>query len=730
MIKNITPSKAEIKNLLQQFQTGRFDIAIKLALSMTKKFPTYQFGWKVLGTLLAKKGKLDEAVIISQKAVDLSLKDSEAQNNLGVILKGLGRLDEAVTSFKKALALKANYVEAHNNLGLTLVELGRFNEALSNYKQVVLFKPNLAEAHNNLGNTLAELGRFDEAISSFKQALTLKADFAEVHNNLGNTLAELGRFDEAISSYKQAITLKANYAEAHSGLGVALIKLGRLDEAEISFKQAIAFKANYAEAHNNLAITLKNLGKFDEAIESSEIAISIKPDYEYARSINLNIREGICDWGSIEQFRYLIPSLGISKNEVDPFIFLSLEDEPDRNRLRSEIFSRRKFKKVSMPFKKNVTFPKRIRIGYFSADFHNHPIMHLAVQIFATHDRTKFEIFAFSYGPDKQDEMRKRLVNNVDNFHDVHKMDNIQIVKLARQAQLDIAVDLTGFTKNNRLDLFAYGLAPVQISYLGYPGTLGTSFIDYIIADPVIIPKDKRKYFSEKIIYLPNSYQPNDNTRAISQKAITRMESGLPSEKFVFCCFNQVYKISPKEFDIWMRLLSKVDGSVLWLLQSNFLAEKNLRREAEKRNISANRLIFAKKLPHTEHLSRLRLADLFLDTFNYNAHTTASDALWVGLPVVTKLGKGFASRVAGSLLHAIGVSELVTENEQNYESLALHLARNPDALLTIKKKIKANRLSHPLFDTERYTKDLETGYAKAYQNYYDGHPPKTIHVLE
>ena len=727
---SITPSTAEIKNLLQHFQTGKFDTAIKLALSMTKKFPTYQFGWKVLGTLLVKRGKLNEAVIVNQKAVDLSLKDSEAHNNLGVALKLLGKLDEAKTSFEQAIILKANYTEAHNNLAYTLVELGSFNEALSNYKQVALLKPNLAEAHNNLGNILAELGRFDESQSSFKQAIILKPNFAEAHHNLANTFAELGGLDEAISSYKQAITLKANYAEAQNGLGVVFFKLGKLNEAETSFKQATTSKANYFEAHNNLAATLKNLGRYDEAIETSEIAISIKPDNEYVRAINLKIRQNICDWDSIEQFRYLIPSLGISKQEVDPFIFLSLEDAPDRNHLRSEIFSKRKFKQVPMPFIKKLTFPKRIRIGYFSADFHNHPVMNLLVQIFAIHDRAQFEIFAFSYGPDKQDDMRKRVVSNVDNFHDVHKMDDTQIVELARRAQLDIAIDLMGFTKNSRLGLFAYGLAPVQISYLGYPGTLGANFIDYIIADSVIIPKDKRKNFSEKIIYLPNSFMPNDNTRVISQKTITRMESGLPSEKFVFCCFNQFYKISPKEFDIWMRLLRKVDDSVLWLKSSNLLAKKNLKLEAEKRNVSPNRLIFAKALPHAEHLSRLRLADLFLDTFNYNAHSTASDALWAGLPVVTKLGEGFASRVAGSLLHAIGVSELVTENEQDYESLALHLARNPDVLLTIKKKIKANRLSHPLFDTERYTKDLETGYAKAYQNYYDGHLPKTIHALE
>lgn len=324
--------------------------------------------------------------------------------------------------------------------------------------------------------------------------------------------------------------------------------------------------------------------------------------------------------------------------------------------------------------------------------------------------------------------MRKRLIESVDVFHDVRELSDMQIVELARSEQLDIAIDLKGFTKDTRWAPFAHGLGPVQISYLGYPGTLGSDFIDYIVADPVVIPEDKRHHYSEQIIYLPNTYQPTDNKRVISDKVITRGDLGLPTDGFVFCCFNSNYKISPQEFDIWMRLLQRVDGSVLWLLRSNKWAEQNLKREAEARGVNAERLIFAEELPQAEHLARQKLADLFLDTFNVNAHTTASDALWAGLPVLTKLGNGFAARVAGSLLEAVGLPELVTETEEQYETLALVLVTNPERLAQIKAKLAENRLTQPLFDSEQYTRHLEAGYKMAYERKLNGQAPEHIFV--
>jgi protein O-GlcNAc transferase len=372
--------------------------------------------------------------------------------------------------------------------------------------------------------------------------------------------------------------------------------------------------------------------------------------------------------------------------------------------------------------------PTGIRIGYFSADFKEHPVAYLLAKVFEQHNRDKFEIFGYSLQGNTEDELQKRLIKSFDHFNDVSEMSDKDVALISRQDKIDIAVDLNGYTQNSRSGVFAYRAAPMQINFLGYPGTMGAEFIDYIIADQHLIPPKNQKYFSEKQIYLPNTYMPTDNSREFSKRPISRSDMGLPDNAFVFCCFNNNYKITDLEFDIWMRVLSKVEGSVLWLRRSNQLSDKNMIKEAQKRNINASRLVFADRVPMDEHLARHKLADLFIDTFAFNAHTTTSEALWAGLPVVTKMGQGFAARVAGSLLNAVGLPELVTENEQDYEDLIIDLATNPNKLAKVKEKLATNRLSHPLFDTELYTKHLEDGYQQAYQNYFEGKNPETILV--
>tara|TARA_B110000908_G_C10242585_1_gene446938 strand:- start:899 stop:2545 length:1647 start_codon:yes stop_codon:yes gene_type:complete len=536
---------------------------------------------------------------------------------------------------------------------------------------------------------------------------------------MGNALQDQFKRDEAITAYEKALSIKPDYADAYNNIGVTLKEQGKLDEAIAAYEKTLSLKPDHAAAYYNIGVTLQEQGKLDEAIAACEKALSLKPDHAAARAQCLHQMAHICDWSVIWAETSKITELGIIGKYVPPFSVLSLEDAPERHRLRSELYAREKLPQRLLPVTaKPSQKPERLRIGYFSADFHNHATMYLMAQIFTTHDKSLFEVFAYSYGPDKQDEMRKKLVSAVDVFNDVREMGIMQIVELARADNLDVAIDLKGFTQSTRLELFAYGLAPVQISYLGYPGTLGADFIHYIVADPVVIPNDKRQHYSEQVIYLPNTYQPTDNTRFISDKIFTRDDMGLPSHGFVFCCFNKNYKISPKEFDIWMRLLGRVESSVLWLFKSNKWAEQNLRREAEARGISAERLVFAEKVPQAEHLERQKLADLFLDTFNVNAHTTTSDALWAGLPVVTKLGEGFAARVAGSLLAAIGLPELITESEEAYEALALALATDPKQLGQIKAKLNRNRLTQPLFNSEMYTKHLEAGYHMAYDRYF------------
>jgi predicted O-linked N-acetylglucosamine transferase (SPINDLY family) len=369
-------------------------------------------------------------------------------------------------------------------------------------------------------------------------------------------------------------------------------------------------------------------------------------------------------------------------------------------------------------------------VGYFGSVFHDHAMMFLMGGLFREHDAAKFEIHAYSYGDNRSGEWRDRVKNTIDAFHDMAGLSDAEIVEIVRANPLDIAIDLNAHTQRTRAGLFAYRLAPVQINYLGYPGTMGAPFMDYIVADPIVIPESARPFYTEKIISLPHSYQPNDDQRAIADTESTRADFGLPDDGFVFCCFNNNYKISPREFDIWMRVLNKLPGSVLWLLGAGEATERNLRNEAAKRGVDRSRIIFAGKLPHSAHLERQRHADLFIDTFDYNAHTTASDALWAGLPLVTKAGKQFAARVAASLLNAVGLPELVAETDEDYEALILDLATNRERLASIRQKLAANRQSAPLFDSAGYARAFERGLARAYDLYFEGKDPEHIEVGE
>jgi predicted O-linked N-acetylglucosamine transferase (SPINDLY family) len=432
----------------------------------------------------------------------------------------------------------------------------------------------------------------------------------------------------------------------------------------------------------------------------------------------------ICDWSARDDWRRLDPSADAA---FSPFTALAFEDDPAGQLRRSSNWA------AVHCTKRPACMPApaedgRIRIGYFSADFHDHATLYLMAGLLREHDRRRFSIRAYSYGPALGGAMRDHILAHVDGFHEIGAMADTAVMEFARGHGLDIAVDLKGYTQNGRIPIFAHRLAPVQIAFLGYPGSTGVDFMDYLIADPIVVPKDAHGFYSEKLLLLPDSYQPNDNQRAIAANIGSRTGFGLPETGLVFCCFNQTYKISPSEWAIWMRVLERVPGSVLWLLRSNRWAEQNLRREAEAQGIAAERIVFAEPLPQAEHLARIRHADLFLDTFNVNAHTTASDALWAGVPVVTKAGRQFAARVGASLLSAIGLPELVTETEADYEALILALAAQPAHLAAIKARLADNRLTHPLFDTALYARRIEDAFAAAHERHIKGLPPVPISV--
>jgi len=550
-----------------------------------------------------------------------------------------------------------------------------------------------------------------------------------VHNVVGAAHKSLRNYDSAIESLTRAIRLQPDYAEAYNNLGAACHDIGLYEEAIANYTQATTHDPDFFEAWNNLGNVLTEAGRSEEAIASFRQAIRIKPDFSMAFASLVFQLAQVCDWDALRVHAAAIAQLGLHNKQVFPFSLLPNADNPAHHRQRSELYARNTFQTHQLPaITRPDGPPRRLRIGYFSAEFRDHATMYLMARLFELHDRDRFAIHAYSYGRVASDSMRRRIEAAVDAFHDVHHLTDREIAELCRSHEIDIAVDLKGYTQFSRLGIFSYRIAPVQISYLGYPGTTGASFMDYVIADEVVIPEDQRIHYSEQIIYLPHSYQVNDGERTISEKVPSRLEAGLPEEEFVFCCFNNNFKIGPREFDIWMRLLQQVNGSVLWLFSSSKTAEANLRQQAALRDVDPSRVVFAEKIPHAEHLARHRLADLFLDTFNYNAHTTASDALWTGLPLVTKAGEGFAARVAASLLRAIELPELITTSESEYERLALDLALHPQRLIALREKLAANRLTTPLFNTALFTQHIESAYQQAYQHYFAGEPPGTILV--
>jgi predicted O-linked N-acetylglucosamine transferase (SPINDLY family) len=552
-------------------------------------------------------------------------------------------------------------------------------------------------------------------------------DWNAVAQAWDEALAAPGPDQSGMASHDKAVQLNPSSPEAHNNRGSALHSLLQYQAALESYDRAILLNPAYADAHANRANALMALKQYQPALESFDRALQLQPDFEYLRGMRLYMKQQLCDWENADEDRRDLES-AIERGEraALPFATLALTGSPALQRRAAEIYTLDKYRASSNPA---ATQPKhdRIRIGYFSADYYNHATSYLMSELFERHDRSKFEVLGFSFGPNISDEMSKRVSASMDRFLDVRAMPDRDIAELSRELEVDIAIDLKGFTRDHRAGIFSHRAAPIQVSYVGYPGTMGAGFMDYLIADPTLIPDSHRAYYSEKIITLPDSYQPNDSRRPVAATAPTRAADRLPESAFVFCCFNNAYKITPAIFDIWMRILARVSGSVLWLLEPGAAAAANLRKEAARRNIAPDRLIFARPLPLADHLARHALADLFLDTSPYNAHTTASDALWTGLSVLTCLGDTFAGRVAASLLNAAGLPELVTSAWPDYEELAVALAHDPQRHAALRTRLHAARSVAPLFDTPAYTRHLEAAYTAIYQRHQAGLPPDHTH---
>src|SRR5258706_4985555 len=712
-----------------------------------------------LGILRYQSGRLEEAERLIGEASSVNPKAADAAYNHACLLQRLNRWEEALVSFNGALAIRPDYLEALVNRGAVLSALKRYDEALANSASVVALKPNFAEAWNNHGGVLQILERNEEALEAYDRALALKPNYAEAWKNRcilltilrrheealeaadkalsfapndpglfgrrADLVALLKRTEEASAAYGKSLALKPDDSAAWHARGFALQMLKRRPEALLCFDRALEFAPDNREWRASRAGMLFELERFEAAARDYELLLEDDTAPAWVRGYLTICRLHCCDWRFLAEERPKIAaSLEAGGFVVDPtgnaFISDSLQDQ-----LRcARIFAQRYPPAAPLWTGERYRHDK-IRIAYLSADFRAHATAFLMAGVFDHQDKDRFETTAISYSADDKSPMRTRLVGAFDHFIDVRTKSDAEVAQLLREREIDVAIDLKGYTAEGRPGILSHRPAPVSAHYLGFPGTMGVGYVDYLIADPIVIPPEHRAFYTEQIAYLPDTYQCNDRRRRPAERIPTHFEAGLPPG-FVFCCFNNNHKIAPEIFEIWMCLLRGVEGSVLCLLQDNAAVAGNLKREARARGIAPERLIFAGRTDPAGHLARHSLADLFLDTLPYNAHTTASDALWAGLPLVTVLGSTFAGRVAGSLLHAAGLPELATHSLADYESLALKLAREPSTLASVKAKLRSNRDACPLFDTKRITRNLETAYTMMWERYQRGLGPATF----
>ena len=697
-------------------QQARLDEAQDLYRRTIESDPVHFHALHLLGVIALQRHQPGVALEFLAKALTIDAGNATALLNHAIARHQLEDFEGALVSYEMAIALKPEDADVHFNRGLTLSALRRREDAIASYDRAISVNPNHADAYFNRGNEWQSLGGIEAAIASYDRAIALQPGFFDAHLNRGSALIGSRRYYAALEAFDQAIALRPDHAPGYFNRAGALQHLGEYVAAVASYETALSIDPNYADAHANRGRALRELRRYEAAIASYDKAISLTGDCASLRADRRHLMMQVCDWAELsDDLARIEADLSTNSAASNPFYLLALSDSPAVQRRAAEKWVREHYPPIdSRAYLSARHASERIHLGYFSTDYHEHATAYLIAQLFELHDRSRFRISAFSFGPDSNGPMRKRLRNACDEFIDVRHCSDGEAVAIARNRRIDIAIDLKGFTAENRAGIFARRAAPLQVNYLGFPGTMGASYMDYLVADLTLIPEESRPHYAEKIIYLPHSYQANDATRKISDRVPSRAELGLPECGFVYCCFNNSYKILPFIFDRWMRVLTRVEDSVLWLLGDNSTAMRNLRREAEARKVSPQRLVFADRIDLADHLARHRRADLFLDTLPCNAHTTASDALWAGVPVLTCSGESFAARVSASLLRAIGMPELIVPDLERYEELAVHLGTHSGDLDELRRRLSANRLTMPLFDSLRHTRDLEAAFIDLY----------------
>ena len=714
-----------------QASLKRFEMAVESyerALTLQPEMAAAQINRAVaLGTL----NRFDDALAAYDRALAMQPSNVTALNHRGLTYRALGRPAQALADYDRALMLKPDYEDALYNRGVALLDLERVADALAMFDAVLPNRQNDAELLNNRGLALWNLKHPREALTCYEQALMLEPNFAAAWGNRGLTLRDMGRHEEALASFETVLRLEPWNTVAMNSLGNVLRDLKKYDQAIESYSRAIELRPDYAEALINRGYTHWTLKHYDIGMVDVERGLALEPDHPYGRGEVLHVRMFTADWHDFEARKTAVTQLvQAGARTVQPFIYQAIAQTPADAQACSRIWARHKYPEMAGMghHPANRQGRQKIRIGYLSGEFRQQATAILMAGIYERHDRERFEVIALDSGADDLSSMRNRLQNAFDRWMPVATLSDEEAAQAVRAAEIDILVNLNGYFGEARMGICARRPAPLQVNYLGFPATLGAPYIDYLLADRLVIAEDDQPFYDENIVYLPDCYQANDNKGRPMATRPGREEAGLPQNGIVFCNFNSAYKLTPETFDLWMRILARTEGSVLWLLESPAPYADNLRREAQARGVAAERLIFAPELPTDQHLARLQLADLFLDGLPYNAHTTGSDALWAEVPLITAKGTTFPGRVAASLLTAAGLPELVTKSPAEFEALAVELAGNPEALKTLRAKLGTNKEHCALFDTHRFCKHLEAAYEHMWRGWLAGEKPKGFAV--
>ena len=736
-------------NLALSYQEeGNLEEAINSYQNAIRIKPNIKDAYINLGIILKAKGDINSAIDNYQKAIKIKPEYPNSYINLGIALTEKGNIDQAISCYQKAIKINPAYLDAHINLGNAFIEKGEIDFAINSYQNAIRIKPDFPELLYNLANAFQSKGDTKASITYYQNAIRIKPDYASAYHNLGNAFMDIDDSISAIKAYQNNIRIEPNSADGYYNLGNALRAHSDPKSAIILYQKAIDIKPDYVPAHNNLGSSFRDIGNYTEAIKSYQTAIELDPespngynnlgvtlekkgdlalaidahkkaidlDKEYISSIGnlVRLQRYVCDWSDFKKDETFYKKDSISSKAIHPRDIMYLIDDPEIDLHIAKKFYEKNYLKEEREIEKIKK--DRIRIGYFSADFREHPVAMLFTRILEVHDRSEFEIYAYGFSPLKSDKYTERIKLAVDKYRDVSEFSDEEIFDIARKDNIDIAIDLMGYTIYNKTSIFSMRVAPIQINYLGFSGSMGANCMDYIIADKILIPNKDQCYYTEKVLYLNQSAMCCDDTLTVFEANKTRTDYELPEDGFIFTCFNNNYKISPSEFDVWMNLLDKVEGSYLWLKISNQIAKNNILKEAKERGLTSDRLIFAGFLPFEEHLKRYSQGDLFLDTYNYNAGSTAVITLMAGMPLLTLSGNSYHSRMSASLLYFLGLEELISSTPKEYEEKAIYYATHPDEFLLIKQKLKKAINTSNTFNSISFSKELQNIYKNIYIN--------------